>query len=226
MRKYYQNKLSAKRLKQCYKIAPPRVQQYLKAEIDYIQQKICPGDIVLDLGCGYGRELQQIAEKAAIVIGIDTSYSSLILGKKELHNFSNCCLVEMNAAELAFQNKIFDIVVCIQNGISAFHVNQHKLIRESIRVTKPGGTILFSSYSSKFWIDRLEWFQLQFDNSLLGEINYEKTHNGVIICKDGFIATTILPDQFLSLTSEFDVETKIVEVDESSIFCEIKTREK
>ncbi|MCK4576438.1 class I SAM-dependent methyltransferase, partial [candidate division WOR-3 bacterium] len=95
------------------------------------------------------------------------------------------------------------------------------LMRESIRVTKPGGIIFFSSYSNKFWRYRLEWFQMKSDAGLLGEFDREKTHDGVIVCKDGFTATTIQPEQFLSLTEEFDVETKIVEVDESSIFCEI-----
>lgn len=226
MKRYYQDKLSAERLKQCYDIAPSRVQRYLKAEIDYIQQKFSPGDLILDLGCGYGRELQQIANNEVTIIGIDISFSSLIFGKEMLHNIANCFLMEMNAVELAFQDQFFDIVLCIQNGISAFHVDQQELIRENIRVTKPGGIIIFSSYSDKFWKDRLEWFQLQSENGLLGEIDYEKTRNGVIICKDGFKATTIRPHQFLLLTSEFNVETNIVEVDESSLFYEIKTKEK
>ncbi|GAI13572.1 unnamed protein product, partial [marine sediment metagenome] len=196
MKKYYQDKLSAERLKQCYDIAPSRVQRYLKAEIDYIQQKFSPGDLILDLGCGYGRELQQICNSDVIIIGIDTSYISLILGKEMLQNIANCFLMEMNAVELAFQDQFFDIVLCIQNGISAFHVDKRELIKESIRVTRPGGIILFSSYSDKFWKDRLEWFQLQSENGLLGEIDYEKSRNGTIICKDGFKATTIRPHQF------------------------------
>jgi len=68
----------------------------------------------------------------------------------------------------------------------------------------------------------LEWFQLQSDAGLLGEIDVEKTGDGVIVCKDGFRATTVGPEEFLSLTSDLYAETKIVEVDESSLFCEIK----
>ena len=62
---------------------------------------------------------------------------------------------------------------------------------------------------------------MQADTKLLGEIDYEKTRNGVIICKDGFTATTVSPGQFLSLTSDPGVAASVVEVDESSIFCEI-----
>ncbi len=33
------------------------------------------------------------------------------------------------------------------------------------------------------------------------------------------------PEQFLSLTAELEVDTQIVEVDESSLFCEIVPRQ-
>lgn len=221
MSSYYEDKLSAVRLKRCYELAPPRVRQYLEAEIDYVLRKIRPGDIVLELGCGYGRILPPLAQKARMVIGIDTSLASLVLGREILFGISNCRLLNMDAVQLAFCDRVFDCVVCIQNGISAFHVNRQDLIRESVRVTKLDGTVLFSSYSDKFWEDRLNWFQLQSEAGLLGEIDHEKTRDGMIVCKDGFTATTVRSHQFLALTAELNLNTKIVEVDESSLFCEI-----
>ena len=218
---YYTDKLSAERLRRCYEIAPSRVNQYLDAEVEHVLEKINPGDTVLELGCGYGRVLSRLVHKAGLVIGIDTALDSLLLGREMLEGVSNYRLFRMDTVKLGFRDRIFNRVVCIQNGISAFHVNHCDLMRESIRVTKPGGIIFFSSYSNKFWRYRLEWFQMKSDAGLLGEFDREKTHDGVIVCKDGFTATTIQPEQFLSLTEEFDVETKIVEVDESSIFCEI-----
>ncbi len=218
---YYDDKLSAERLKRVYEVAPPRVRQYLEAEVDHVLGKIRPGDTALELGCGYGRILRRVASKADRVIGIDTSLASLALGREMLSGISNCRLLNMDAVNLAFRDRVFDLVVCIQNGVSAFHVNQRDLIAESVRVTRPGGTVLFSSYSEKFWEDRLEWFQIQSAAGLLGEIDYDKTGDGVIVCKDGFTATTVRPDRFLSLTAEFNVDTTTVEVDGSSLFCEI-----
>jgi 2-polyprenyl-6-hydroxyphenyl methylase/3-demethylubiquinone-9 3-methyltransferase len=85
--------------------------------------------------------------------------------------------------------------------------------------------ILFSSYSDKFWKHRLEWFQLQSEAGLLGEIDYKKTGNGVIVCKDGFTTTTIGREQFRELTARFDnIYVDITEVDESSIFCVISRK--
>lgn len=221
MKSYYDKTLSAEKLMRVYEIAPPRVRQYLDAEVDHVLQSIRSEDTVLELGCGYGRILPSLARKSKMVIGIDTSHGTLLLGHDVLSGITNCRLLQMNAVQLAFSDFVFDCVVCIQNGISAFHVDQQRLIRESLRVTKPGGIVLFSSYSGTFWKDRLEWFRLQAEADLLGEIDDEKTKDGVIVCKDGFTATTVNEEQFESLTRDLNVETHIVEVDESSLFCEI-----
>jgi SAM-dependent methyltransferase len=218
---YYQEKLAARQLVKCYQIAPPRVQQYLAAELSYVIEKIGPGDKVLDLGCGFGRVMPELAQKAAAVVGIDNSSASLMLAWEKIRCIPNCSLVQANALHLSFKKNSFDVVICIQNGISAFHVDQKQLIKESLRVTKYEGIVLFSSYADKFWKHRRQWFQMQADAGLLGEIDYEKTRDGVIICKDGFTATTVGPGHFLSITSDLGVAASIVEVDESGIFCEI-----
>ena len=128
---YYSDKLSADRLKQVYEIAPPRIKQYLAAELRHVLDRIRPGDTVLELGCGYGRVLAPISEKSSMAVGIDTSMTSLIMGRKELASNRQLTLVRMDAVRLSFRGGVFDLVVCIQNGISAFHVNPRDLIAES-----------------------------------------------------------------------------------------------
>ena len=194
----------------------------MKAELDFVLSKINNGDKVLDLGCGYGRIIPDLLQKAGLVFGIDNSPANISYGKYFLHGVENCVLMEMDAGKLSFPDDIFDVVLCIQNGISAFKVEPYQLLSESIRVTKPGGKVLLSTYSSKIWDERLDWFRLQAEEGLLGEIDEEKTGNGVIICKDGFKATTFTLEGFQILTATFNVKTNIVEVDGSSLFCEIK----
>ncbi len=218
---YYAQRLSAERLRKCYEIAPSRVRRYLDAELDYVMSRIRPDDIVLELGCGYGRIFERLACKAGTVIGIDNAFASLELGRRMLEGFPNVRFVQMDAATLAFQDRVFDVVVCIQNGVSAFKVDRRKLVEESVRVTRKSGRVLLSSYSPRFWSDRLEWFRLQSEHGLLGEIDEQATGDGVIVCKDGFKATTVGPDEFLLLTADLDVHIRIEEVDESSVFCEI-----
>lgn len=221
MDKYYSDKLSAEELLRCYEIAPPRVRQYLDAEILHIVKKIKPTDTVLELGCGYGRVIRDLCSAAKTVIGIDTSLSSLKFAREQLHEFSNYQLYLMDAVHLGFRENTFDITICVQNGISAFKVDRLELMREAVRITRPKGMVLFSSYSNRFWNDRLEWFQLQSEEGLLGDIDYDQTGDGIIVCKDGLRATTVSPEQFLALASRLNQTAQTDEVDNSSIFCEI-----
>ena len=218
---YYSKNLSAERLKLCYDIATPRVKQYLNAEIDFVLGKIKPSDKVLELGCGYGRVLVELAKKAKAVVGIDNSYDNIRMAKDILKDIKNCQVYEMNAGKLNFPDGSFDKVLCIQNGLSAFKLGKLELMKEALRVTRNCGTAFFSSYSNSFWDDRLEWFRLQAEKGLLGAIDEDKTKEGVIVCKDGFTAYTITPDEFISLAKELNVTLKITVVDSSSIFCEI-----
>jgi SAM-dependent methyltransferase len=218
---YYSEKLSSARLKLAYEIAPPRIRQYLRAEVDHVCSKLDKGDTIVDLGCGYGRTLPDFSRNVAMTVGIDTSILSLLSAQGVVRYLRDTYIACMDSVNLAFPDKIFDKVICIQNGISAFNVDQRELINEVIRIAKPGGMILFSTYSDKFWNERLEWFQLQARAGLLGEIDMEKTGDGVIVCKDGFRATTFSREDFVKLTSGLNVEVRIVEIDDSSLFCEI-----
>ncbi|MCP4705142.1 MAG: class I SAM-dependent methyltransferase [candidate division Zixibacteria bacterium] len=216
---YYDKNLSAEKLKKVYEVAPPRTRQYLQAEIDFVLKNIKSADSVLELGCGYGRVLKPLAQKAQTVFGIDSSQANIVSAKKYLSGFDNIQLHTMNASELAFEKNCFNKVICIQNGISAFHVDPEKLINETLRVLKPEGSAFFSSYSEKFWEDRLEWFKIQSENNLLGEIDWGKTKNGKIICTDGFSATTFSSEDFINIMLKLKLSYNIKEIDNSSVFC-------
>lgn len=221
MSDYYSSKLSAERLRISYELASPRVRHYLNAEVDYILQKIKPNDFILELGCGYGRVLNKLGNKSVNVYGIDLSYESLKYGREQFLSSDHFLLFQMNAQKLGFISHQFDIVICIQNGISAFGLNPQLLIKEALRVTKPGGSLLFSSYSQKFWDERLRWFQTQAEMGLIGEIDYGRTGEGIIICIDGFKASTFSSLDFEKTVMDIGLEFILTEVDDPSIFCEI-----
>jgi ubiquinone/menaquinone biosynthesis C-methylase UbiE len=221
MNDYYSEQLASNNLKRCYDIAPPRVKQYLQAEVKYVLEYLHPSDVVIELGCGYGRVLKELLTHSFMMLGIDTSLESLRLALEYMGNTAQYQLLQVDAARLPLENKSVDKVICIQNGISAFKIDPLHLIKESVRVTRRGGCCLFSSYSKAFWQHRLDWFKLQSDEGLIGEIDWTMTSDGVIVCKDGFKATTISPADFASACNQLRLNATICEVDESSIFCRI-----
>jgi len=199
MNQYYEKSLSAERLKKCYDIAPKSIQNFLQDEIKFIQAKLSPIHTVLELGCGYGRVVRELAEYGNRIIGIDNAPDNIRMSEQYLSEFENCNCLFMDANNLEFEKNFFDVVLCIQNGISAFKINADKLIDEILKVMKPNGVAIFSSYSPKFWAERLHWFRLQAQQGLIGKIDESATGNGIIICEDGFKATTYSEQDFKKL---------------------------
>jgi len=217
---YYAAKLSGERLRRCYEIAPPRVREYLRAEIAFVRERLSAADRVLELGCGYGRVALELAKTAGRVVGIDTSSESLALARRLAGDGTRCEFLEMDAADLRFADGGFDVVVCVQNGICAFNADPVRLVREALRVTQPGGRALFSTYSSRFWEHRLRWFEAQAAEGLLGAIDHDETRGGVIVCEDGFRAGMLAPEELAGLGRAVGRAPTITEVDGSSVFAE------
>jgi ubiquinone/menaquinone biosynthesis C-methylase UbiE len=218
---YYRERLSGVRLFRCYEVASERIRRYLDAEVDFVVSNVDGAGLVLELGCGYGRVMKRVSRFVGWVVGNDVSRESLEFARSHMESCRNYNAFLMDASRMGFRSCVFDVVFCIQNGISAFAVDKKRLIAESVRVTKNNGVILFSSYSPKIWEARLEWFRKQSLFGLVGEIDEEKTCDGTIVCKDGFRATTVSSNQFVELFDEFGLNASVIEVDESTIFCKV-----
>lgn len=116
-------------------------------------------DIVLDVGCGGGININRMAKNAKKVYGIDYSIESVKLsrqvneklideGKVEIH--------EGNVKDLPFEDDTFDIVTAFETVY--FWPDIEKCFGEVKRVLKPGGTFLIGMESNgsdnfimKFW---------------------------------------------------------------------------
>ena len=216
---YYRERLSGSRLRRCYEIGSPRIRRYLDAECAYLAERVGPGETVLELGCGYGRVMEPLAARRAMVVGVDVALDSLVLGAESL---PGCSFVQMDATRLGFPDARFDVVLCAQNGICAFRVDPATLLAEALRVVRPGGLVIISTYAPGFWPHRLAWFEAQSREGLLGPIDYQATAGGVIVCKDGFRSGQMTAHDLAALCGNLEVVPVITEVDGSSLICEIR----
>jgi len=218
---YYSDSLAAERLKRCYELATPAVRRYLDAETRYVRKWIRSGDRVLELGCGYGRVLRELATETRRLVGIDTSLASLGMARRYLADLPHVSLVQSDAVRPALAPHSFDVVLCTQNGVSAFHADHIVLFENAAGLVAPGGTLLFSTYAREFWAHRLEWFRIQARQGLVGEIDEATTGDGTIVCKDGFTASTLDATDFRRLAAHIGVGANIQVVDGSSLFCAV-----
>jgi len=219
---YYAEKLAAERLERVYALASPPVTRYLEGEIRFVASRLRPQEALLELGCGYGRVLAPLLPRPGTTWGIDSSRASIGAARRHLHGRGQIALAVMDAVALAFPSGCFDLVACVQNGISAFGVDRQQLVREALRVTRPGGRALFSSYADHFWPERLAWFRAQAAAGLIGPIDEAATRRGTIVCRDGFRATTVSPAEFRALGAALGLEPHLQEVCESSLCCEFR----
>ena len=89
--------------------------------------------LVLDIGCGNGRDVNAFQKQGFTVIGIDYSTRKISLAKE---NFPQCNFEVQNAENLDFPNE--SVGACFM--INAIHyTNQKKVLNEIFRVLKVNG---------------------------------------------------------------------------------------
>lgn len=97
----------------------------------------------LDLGCGTGPYLPLLACFAKEVVGIDIAPAMLEEARKKLPDEAmNITLVQGSVMQIPFRDNYFDIGVCV--GVLEYLDNPIEVLRESFRVMKPGGQIVFT----------------------------------------------------------------------------------
>jgi 2-polyprenyl-6-hydroxyphenyl methylase/3-demethylubiquinone-9 3-methyltransferase len=205
-------------LDRVYAIAGARVRQYLQAEIDHVRTRVRPGDRLLELGCGTGRVLGALHSDHGEFWGVDNARESV---RQARERYPGCRWAVMDAAVLGLRDAGFDVVIGVQNFISACQLPPEDLVREGLRVARPGGRMLLASYADAFWPHRLEWFRAQAAQGLLGAVDEAATGDGVIVGCDGFRATTFRPQDFAALARRLGVAAEIYTVDGSSVFFEV-----
>ena len=222
MNNYYAESLNAQKLYQVYQTKYPRVRQYFDAEIAFVRDQLQGTERVLELGAGYGRIMKELAPSCKEIVGIDIAEGNVEFGQEYLSDIPNARLLVMDAHKLVF-DQAFDVVLCMQNALSAMKTKPLTYIKEIMDLLSPGGRVFISSYSAKFWAHRLAWFQEQAEKGLLGEMDLEQSKDGVIVGKDGFRATTQSPKDLEQIGQASGFSFEITEVDESSVFLVIQT---
>lgn len=106
--------------------------------------------IILDLGCGTGRDSLRLASNGAIVIGLDAAHSGLMLARKRaaVSQF-RLSWVESDSRILPFSNAVFDGVYCFGLlhefvGESA-EIDVSKTMGEIKRVLKASGVVILAT---------------------------------------------------------------------------------
>lgn len=136
---------------------------------DLIAEKFGTDITVLDLGAGLGTASIPLAKNGIYTIAADISNVMLSTAVKRANGrFDNLICVRMNAYELMLEDNSVDIV--IENAMIHLVDHPEGVIREIIRVLKPGGCLLrYGSYAQPLNEDEAK--KNTYCNSVLSDVS-------------------------------------------------------
>jgi ubiquinone/menaquinone biosynthesis C-methylase UbiE len=108
-----------------------------------------PGDKLLDIGCGFGRNSNWLASKGLDVTAININDEEINEAKKSAKKLNaDVNYIHANAIELPFKDNSFDVAL----DLGCSHMipskdGQEKAAKEASRVVKHGGILIYFGFS-------------------------------------------------------------------------------
>jgi ubiquinone/menaquinone biosynthesis C-methylase UbiE len=121
-------------LAEAYALHNPSIRPGLRPAAAWVAAAVPDGGLVLDLGCGAGRDLASLADSGARVVGVDIAMPMLTLARRRHPD-----LVCGDLTRLPLRDAVADAVWCVAAWV---HIGRHDLphaIVELARVLRPGG---------------------------------------------------------------------------------------
>jgi ubiquinone/menaquinone biosynthesis C-methylase UbiE len=194
------------------KISSPLVSDWKEKEIDFMRKNA--GGSVLDVGCGWGDDLESLAQNINEGVGIDNNRKVIKEAKKKLNYLKNIKLLIGNAENLSFKNNSFDFVICLGNTFGNLGQDKQKALREMKRVLKKDGKVIISVYSDKAFPERIRIYK-KLDKLPILKIDNEKT----VYVKGGIKSEQFSKEKLRKNFSQVGLKVKIKELNLISYIC-------
>ncbi len=141
------------------------------------------GELILDAGCGTGRNLTPLLLAGSTAVGIDFSHAMLNVARRRLNN-APVAIADLQRA-LPFGGGVFDAILCALIGE---HLSDlHLVFGEFHRVLRPNGRMVFSVYHPEMSAAGIEAnFEREGVEYRLGAIHYSVAEHIRLLREAGF----------------------------------------
>jgi SAM-dependent methyltransferase len=145
-----------------------------------------PDELILDAGCGTGRNLRPLLMFGTATVGIDFSFGMLQVARRQLDE-APVAVADLQAT-LPFPDRCFDAVLCALIGE---HLNELGFVySEFYRVLRSGGRLVFSVYHPQMSAAGIEAnFESGGVEYRLGAIHYSLPDHLRLLREAGFEGT-------------------------------------
>lgn len=192
-------------------------QEWFQKEIEYLRTEI-PSDVaVLDVGCGFGRHMEELVRKCSRVAGVDTNLTMIKSALQRLRlRHDNVEVYPSNADNLPFPHDSFDYVICLTNTFGNMAEDKERILEEMKRVVKPTGKIVISVYknTSSVTNGRVEDYQA---------VGLEATasSDGTVATKEGLVSESFDRWQLEEIFSKVGLKAAIRDLNSIALLCEL-----
>lgn len=139
---------------QLHELMNPATRYIMRREEEVVSQgteSVSDGKIALDLGCGTGRHMVELAKKFRMVVGLDISGEMIHEARRIFSEkgITNTEFIIGDAEHLMFLPETFDLVVA-SFGLLSFLFNCVSATNDICRTLKVGGRLYATVYNRKF----------------------------------------------------------------------------
>jgi SAM-dependent methyltransferase len=120
-------------------------------DLDFYREQCLGAQSILELGCGYGRVIEALAEEGRQLVGLDLNRGLLALAARRLRPYPSArvVLVQGDMRRFAFERKFDRILIpysalyCLLSGDEV-----RACFRRVAEHLSPGGRLIFDAYSA------------------------------------------------------------------------------
>ena len=191
------------------------IKDWFKKENEFLKKNIQKNSMVLDVGIGYGRNIESIANIAKKIVGIDKSKFLLKEIESLTKKYPNIEFFCEDAKKMHFKDSSFDYVLCLGNTFGDFAKNRLSILEEMKRVCKKGGQIYISVYSENAIKFRIKEYER------IG-IKILKIDDGEIYTQDKLKLEQFNKKKLEQIFKDASLEVKIIKLNRISYMCVAK----
>ncbi len=136
----------------------PLVKDFKKKELEFFKENIPKGASVFEAGCGEGRVLKSLSEKASFLAGIDINNSLVEKAREKFKGNKHVEFFCENMLKTHFADSIFDYGILSMNTLGNLGKNKVAALVELKRILKNNGKIFIVVYSEKALEERIRHY--------------------------------------------------------------------